>query len=182
METIWPRSNVEESQVTALFDQTRIRIGDSEFAVLQTDAGLTVNGVAADLPKFTLTDRLVRVDLGDRFEEFVVNRIGEELRLIYRGREFPLVIETERDRLLKVASRHVDGGHSGALVRAAMPGLVVRLAVKVGDVVKRSDPVVILEAMKMENEIRSPIDGVVKEIKVRERDSVEKSAVLVILE
>jgi biotin carboxyl carrier protein len=62
-----------------------------------------------------------------------------------------------------------------------MPGLVVRILVGVEQEVKRNDPVLILEAMKMENELRAPADGVVKEIRTSEKSSVEKGDVLIVL-
>jgi biotin carboxyl carrier protein len=55
-----------------------------------------------------------------------------------------------------------------------MPGLVVKLSVSVGESVKKGQGLLILEAMKMQNEIKSPMDGVVKEIKVSEKQAVEK--------
>jgi biotin carboxyl carrier protein len=60
-----------------------------------------------------------------------------------------------------------------------MPGLILDLKVAPGDVVKKGDVVLILEAMKMENSIKSPGDGVVKEVKVSLKQSVEKNQVLI---
>jgi glutaconyl-CoA decarboxylase len=61
-----------------------------------------------------------------------------------------------------------------------MPGKVLRVAVSVGAPVKNGDIVLILEAMKMENEIFSPVDGVVKEIRARDGDTVNTGDVMVI--
>ncbi|MCB9366570.1 MAG: biotin/lipoyl-binding protein [Calditrichaeota bacterium] len=165
-----------------MFDNATITIGKAKYEVRQNDNELFVNGQRFDMPEFALTDRLVRVRINDSIEEFVVNRNGDDLWLSFHGRAFPLVIETEREKLLRVASQDTEGGMSGAIVKAQMPGLVVRIAVKVGDTVKRSDPVLILEAMKMENEVRAPADGVVKEVRVKERDSVDKGTVMLVLE
>jgi biotin carboxyl carrier protein len=60
-----------------------------------------------------------------------------------------------------------------------MPGLILDIKVTPGDVVKKGDVVIILEAMKMENSIKSPGDGVVKDIKVVLKQSVEKNQVLI---
>jgi biotin carboxyl carrier protein len=60
-----------------------------------------------------------------------------------------------------------------------MPGLIVDIKVEAGQEVKKGDPILILEAMKMENIIKSPGDGVVKAIKVNPRDNVEKNQVLI---
>jgi len=59
-----------------------------------------------------------------------------------------------------------------------MPGLIIDLKIKAGDTVKSGDQLLILEAMKMENIIKSPGDGIVKFIKVKKGDSVEKGQVL----
>ncbi|MEN6489236.1 MAG: biotin/lipoyl-containing protein [Smithella sp.] len=67
-------------------------------------------------------------------------------------------------------------------VVAPMPGTVIKIVVKVGDVVKEEDELVILEAMKMENPIVADADGTVKEILVKEKDKVQANQTLIILE
>ena len=73
------------------------------------------------------------------------------------------------------------GGDAGDLV-TQMPGLVVKLKVRNGESVKKGDTLVILEAMKMENEIKSSRDGTVKEIHVREGEKVDQGRLLMELE
>jgi len=65
---------------------------------------------------------------------------------------------------------------------APMPGTVIEVLVKVGDLVKADDEVVILESMKMENPICAPADGTVKEVKVAEQAKVDTNQVLVVIE
>jgi acetyl-CoA carboxylase biotin carboxyl carrier protein len=67
-------------------------------------------------------------------------------------------------------------------IQAPMPGSIVEILVNVGDEVSEDDELLILEAMKMENPICAPSGGVVKEIRVKEKDVVEVDQVLVILE
>ncbi|MSO56418.1 MAG: biotin/lipoyl-binding protein [Acidobacteria bacterium] len=67
-------------------------------------------------------------------------------------------------------------------VVAPMPGRVVRVLVAVGDRVTAGQAVVIVEAMKMENELRAPKDGVVREVFAREGGAVEAGAVLVVMD
>jgi acetyl/propionyl-CoA carboxylase alpha subunit len=67
-------------------------------------------------------------------------------------------------------------------IRAPMPGLVLKILVTPGQLVKGGDPIVVLEAMKMENIFKASSDAVVKEIKVVEKRAVEKGEVLVTLE
>jgi biotin carboxyl carrier protein len=63
-----------------------------------------------------------------------------------------------------------------------MPGKVIAVLVSEGDQVERGQGLVIVEAMKMENEVHSPIAGEIKEIKVKPGDTVEGGALLVIVE
>lgn len=66
-----------------------------------------------------------------------------------------------------------DQAGAGGVIKALMPGRVVRLMVKNGDVVRRGQSLLILEAMKMENDIQSPVDGLVDEIFINAGDTVE---------
>ena len=74
------------------------------------------------------------------------------------------------------------GGRAAATkeghVTTSMPGNIVDVLVKEGDEVQAGDPVLIIEAMKMENEIASPIDGTIREISVSEGDTVEAGTAL----
>ena len=60
-----------------------------------------------------------------------------------------------------------------------MPGKIIEIFVKEGDIVKANKPLLIMEAMKMENEMRATRDVKIKEIKVKQGDSVESGAVLI---
>ena len=60
-----------------------------------------------------------------------------------------------------------------------MPGTIRQICVKVGDSVKKGDKVLILDAMKMDNELLSPVDGTVKSICVEEGQSIPKHALLI---
>ena len=66
----------------------------------------------------------------------------------------------------------------GAVVASPMPGKILSVKVTVGQVVKRGDVLMILEAMKMENEIQSPADGMVSAIAVEAGHTVEAGAAL----
>jgi len=67
-------------------------------------------------------------------------------------------------------------------LRSPLPGIILEVAVKAGDKVKKGQKVVILEAMKMENVINADRDGVIKEVKVNKGDSVLEGADLLIIE
>ncbi len=72
-------------------------------------------------------------------------------------------------------------GGAGATVTSPLPGIILDIAVKEGDVVKKGQKIVVLEAMKMENVIEATADGTVTSIKVNKGDSVLEGAPLVII-
>lgn len=92
----------------------------------------------------------------------------------------PIRLGASFDERKIISSKPVSGGVNNIV--APLPGTVISVAVKPGDVVKASDTVVMLEAMKMENSIRAGRDGKVASVNVNPGDSVLEGAVLVTLE
>jgi len=92
--------------------------------------------------------------------------------------EFTLI---DPKRLSHTGGAHAHGDGAAEIV-ANMPGKVVRVLVKAGDEVKTKEGVIVVEAMKMQNEMKSPKDGIVKQINFGEGDTVNTSDVLVIIE
>ncbi|MFN3998342.1 acetyl-CoA carboxylase biotin carboxyl carrier protein subunit [Algoriphagus sp.] len=90
-----------------------------------------------------------------------------------------LLLKDRFDILLEQMGMNAAGSGAIKNIKAPMPGLILDLKVKAGDEVKKGDVVLILEAMKMENIIKSPGDGIVKEVKVSLKQSVEKNQVLI---
>ena len=81
--------------------------------------------------------------------------------------------------------RHDDGGHAGAgpqRLVAPMPGKIVRVNVAPGEAVRARQTIVVIEAMKMENELRAGRDGIVAELHAREGASVDAGALLVVIQ
>ncbi len=119
----------------------------------------------------------------------LVLRVGNTVRevLVHQHEdEFEVASRSARG-FVALASSESTAGTAGARttskdVRAPMPGRVVRIFAKVGEQVRRGQPLLVVEAMKMENEIKAPADGVVAAIRVAEGDSVETRAVLLVFE
>lgn len=86
-----------------------------------------------------------------------------------------------RDPLALKGVRSEDAAGGGTL-KAIMPGRIVRVLVEKGSAVAKGEGLLVLEAMKMENEVLAPRDGVVREIFVQEGQTVENGAVLVFVE
>ena len=94
-----------------------------------------------------------------------------------------LTVETDRERIVRERFQ-MSGGAAGAssggrTVKAPMPGMVRSIMVSVGDSVEKNTTLLVLEAMKMENNILAGAKGVVQKIHISEGTSVEKNAVLV---
>jgi biotin carboxyl carrier protein len=106
-----------------------------------------------------------------------VERMGDEYIVSTRGEVFTFRVNDERSVALDVEE---ESGES--LVTAPMPGLVVKLLVKPGDVVESKDKLLVLEAMKMQNDLTAPCSGTVTEVFVSEGDSVMTSDELVKIE
>ncbi len=98
------------------------------------------------------------------------------------GWRFDVEALDERTRTIRDLSSAGRAASGPAPVIAPMPGLIVRVNVAVGDRVEAAQGVVVMEAMKMENELRAPAAGVVKAIHANAGNAVEKGTVLVELE
>jgi biotin carboxyl carrier protein len=83
------------------------------------------------------------------------------------------------DLLIKQMGFSVGASKNVSSIYAPMPGLILEINVRVGQAVKEGDPLLILEAMKMENVITSPRDGIVKSVSVEKGGTVEKKQLLI---
>ena len=92
---------------------------------------------------------------------------------------FDLEVKDRMDKLLEKMGISAMNTQSMAEVKAPMPGLILDILVEEGQTVNKGDQLMILEAMKMENILKSPGEGVIKSIEVSKGDSVEKNQVLI---
>jgi pyruvate carboxylase subunit B len=96
-----------------------------------------------------------------------------------RGERWEVEVMDERTRHIRSLTGGADRQRGAGALRAPMPGLVVRVLVQPGQAVSRGGGVVVLEAMKMENELKAAADGTVKTVRVGTGEPVEKGQVLV---
>ena len=108
-------------------------------------------------------------------------RKGEWI-LTVQGYRIPVEAIDERTRVIREMSAGSAKPAGPTPLRAPMPGLIVRVAVKDGDTVKAGQGLVVMEAMKMENELRAPAAGVVRKVLVAPGSAVEKGAMLLEME
>ncbi len=119
--------------------------------------------------------------IDNRSHELVVEETRQGYRVTLGGRTFDVRVADERELRL-AGSRTGPSTPAGELpLKAPIPGMVVRVLVRNGDAVTPGQPLVILEAMKMENELRAPRAGTISDIKIKAGERVEQGAVLLIL-
>jgi biotin carboxyl carrier protein len=154
-----------ELEVDELDPQTlRVKLGDKTFDV--------------DLRK--THDRSYLAMVGNRAFDFSISSDGDDLVMTSRrGVNRVTLIDKSRRRLQASGERVVSGRVE---LKAMMPGRVVNVLVKPGDDVAADQGVLVVEAMKMENELKSPKAGKVIEIKVSVGQAVEKGEILAVIE
>jgi len=101
------------------------------------------------------------------------------LTLKIEGEKFEVVIQDRFDLLMEKMGINQSVGIKAEDIKAPMPGLILDIKVSEGQEVDLGEPLMILEAMKMENILKSPRKGVIKNIKVKKGQSVEKNQVLI---
>jgi biotin carboxyl carrier protein len=104
---------------------------------------------------------------------------NKTVRMRIGASTYTVQLEDEQAHLIHELGLDKSASAAVKEIKAPMPGLVLKLLVKEGDTVKKNDPVLILEAMKMENVIKSPGEGTVKKIHTQEKTAVEKGQLLV---
>lgn len=108
------------------------------------------------------------------------NSIGEPFQVRVKNFDFEIkLIDSKRLRGGNAAGGNADGIVE---IKTAMPGKLVRILAEQGAEIKQGEPVLVVEAMKMQNEMKSPKDGVVKEIRFSEGATVNAGDVLAIIE
>lgn len=106
------------------------------------------------------------------------DRENNTVRLRIGSSTYTVQLQDDRSRLMQTLGLDKALKKAGDL-KAPMPGLVLNILVKPGDAVKKNDPVLVLEAMKMENVIKAPGDAVVKSVIAEKGKPVEKGQLLI---
>ncbi|MFN8791813.1 MAG: acetyl-CoA carboxylase biotin carboxyl carrier protein subunit [Bdellovibrionales bacterium] len=114
---------------------------------------------------------------------YLIDVIGKDTEYTVFTRNSFRTIKIYNDEMILHESLKKGGGFGGdSDLRAGMPGKIIEIFAKPGDVVKANKPLLIMEAMKMENEMRTSRDVKIKDVKVKQGDSVESGAVLMTFE
>lgn len=113
-------------------------------------------------------------------KSYLIDVIGQDTEYTVFTRNSFRAIKVFNDEMLLHESLKKGGGFGGDQeLKSGMPGKIIEIFAKEGEIVKANKPLLIMEAMKMENEMRASRDVKIKEIKVKQGDSVESGAVLI---
>lgn len=144
------------------------------------DATLLVDGKNTNFELSNLSNGTCILKIDNKVYEVSQQKIdGERISLLINGKTFESIgrtsLQEKASNILEKADallKHI------SVVKAPMPGLILKVKKKSGELVEKGDSVIILEAMKMENEIKAPVSGTISEINTGEGSAVEKNSFL----
>ncbi len=162
----------------------RLKVNDKlDFHIERNSDHLTVNNerVNPDISQIDSSTFHILHDLRSYNVEVVnFDKSAKTAAIKVNGTVYSVTAKDQFDLLLDQLGMSVLNAARVSDIKAPMPGLVLKLFVKEGAEVKKGDNLFILEAMKMENIIKSPADVIVKAVKIKPGDKVEKGQVLLV--
>ena len=155
-------------------------IEDKQFTVeIIDEKHVSVNGKVYEIDFESVSGQPVYSLIVDgRSHESYIYQGEENWQVLLRGRLYPVTVEDEREMRLRAAAGGRVAETGEFHLRAPMPGLVVAVSVSEGQEVKKGQVILILESMKMQNELKAPRDGTIGRIRVRPGESVEQKQTL----
>jgi len=152
------------------------------FEVENKDSAILVNGERIQFDLSAIGHNGTHVLYQNRSfntELIDINKAEKTCKIKVNGHIYQISIEDQFDALLKQLGLDNLTATKVSEIKAPMPGLVLRVLVEENAEVKKGDNLLVLEAMKMENILKSSTDGVVKKILIKQGDKVEKNQILV---
>lgn len=159
-----------------------IEIGGRTRAVEYTpgEDSAVVDGVPAEIEARMLRPGVLSLIVDGRAWRVVLEEDANEPAIHVAGERIPYRVDDPRS--LKARRARAGGVDGPKTIKASMPGRVVRVMAARGDMVAAHQGVVVIEAMKMQNELKSPKDGKVAELRVAPGDTVSAGDVLAVIE
>jgi len=161
-----------------------VTINDREYQVeILGDKRISVDGTELDVDFQSVSGQPIYslILSGHSYEAFVSPN-QNEWQVLLHGNLYDVRVEDERERRLRAASGGSASDQIEFQLKAPMPGLVVAIPVTEGQEIKKGDVLLILESMKMQNELKSPRAGKIGYIRVQPGASVEQRQVLLSVE
>ncbi len=157
-------------------------VNGQEYEIEIEDGQVLVDGeaIVVDVSQIGVPE-LYSILLNGHSYEVLVEEKRQEYAVTLAGQQFHVQVEDERSRRLNAGRKGPLVPTGELVVKAPIPGLVVKVLVSEGEDIPEDHPLVILEAMKMENEIRSLRAGVVRSVDVVAGQRVEQGAALLVL-
>lgn len=158
-------------------------IGEKTYIIdINRDGEVTIDGQAYPIDLRAIDEVTYSLLLENKsFEALVDMGSEEDVNVLLRGRLYAAQVMDERATRLSKASGGVAASTGEITVKSPMPGLIVAIPVTEGEAVKKGQTLIVLESMKMENELKAPRDGTIGSIKVKLRQSVEQHQPLVVV-
>lgn len=158
-------------------------VEDQEYLVEVLDDGrISVNGTIYQVNFESVSDEPLYSILIDGFSyEAFVQPDEDAWQVLLRGSQYAVKVEDEREKRLRAAAGSSQAASDEFILKAPMPGLVVSVPVSEGDLISKGDVLVILESMKMQNELRAPIQGQILRVRAQKGNSVERGQVLLVV-
>lgn len=155
-------------------------VNDQQYTIeIDQEGHLTVNGDVFNVDFQQLSEGgILSLLLNNQSLEAIVEERDGNWEVLIRGELYSVQVQDERAYRLAKARGVVAEVTGEASIKSPMPGLIIAVLVEEGQVVSKGDQIVILESMKMENELHSPRDGVVKRLHVEPGQGVEKNQLL----
>lgn len=156
-----------------------VRVGEENFTIKTSKAGagvVAVNDAPAQVALHRIRENLYSLHWNGEVFTVQIDAHRGEVRL--GPHFFEVHVEDERAAALKKLQSSARFQSALTMIKAPMPGLIVRMEVAKGETIQKGQGLLVIEAMKMENEIKSPVAGTVTEIMAVSRMPVEKGAPL----
>jgi biotin carboxyl carrier protein len=165
-------------------DKYYATIDGTEYVIeIISETSVIINGTPRTIDYQTLKQGAscsLLVD-GKNYEPTVYQENGG-WEVLIKGSRFNIQVEDERERRLRLAAGESSLPQGRFILNSPMPGMVIDIPVKEGDQVSEGDVLVVLESMKMQNELIAPRDGVISNIQAKVNANVERKEALLTLE
>src|ERR671920_1463767 len=143
---------------------------------------LKINGNKHELKIISFKNSLIEFIFDNSFYEInLIESTATDLKILLNGNPLTLKKHSKLAEIMGKSAGRGGGGSSQNSISSQIPGRVISISANQGDSVKKGDNIVVLESMKMQVAIKSPRDGVIKELKVKEGQSISRNDVVAVL-